>query len=162
MLSLVTLSGIAVADQHDSNQISAHEVEIKASFCQGNREHWSLHITQTGQTYFYYSDRMPMGTLRGEYFLEPETLATLVAEAQKHQFKQLPKKLQPAQRPIHAPDYSLEFRIGTTRHRVQIYHPAGLDSSPELDHFAAVWDAVWSQMHFRPPGVLTFQSNRAQ
>ncbi|WP_263773036.1 hypothetical protein [Propionivibrio soli] len=152
----------AGADQVSSDQPSKPEMEIEASLLTHGYQDWSVHITRTGRAYFHYSNMNPFGLISGEFFLDPDILMSLAKEAQAYQFNELPKEIKPALLPVHAPTYSIEIRLDATRHSVQVFHPAGLDQSAELDRFSAVWDAVWKQFPLKPLGVLTSQSTRTR
>lgn len=162
ILALIFFTKSALADQVNSDQSAKPEVEIEAWLSTHGAQSWSIHITRTGFTYFRYSNSSPFGIISGEFFLDPEDLLQLFKESQAHQFNELPNKIQPTLVPIHAPTYGIDIRVDGTRHKVQVYHPAGLGQSSELDHFSAVWDTIWKHFPLKPLGVLTSHSSRTR
>lgn len=162
IFALIFFTKSALADQVNSDQSAKPEIEIEAWLVTYRAQDWGIHITRTGLTYFRYSNSNPFGTIRGEFFLDPEDLLQLFKKAQVSQFNELPNKIQPTLAPIHAPTYIIDIRVDGTRHKVEVYHPAGLDQSSELDRFSVVWDTIWKQFPLKPPGVLTSQSTRTR
>lgn len=159
VLALTLFTKSALADQAHSDHPAKPEVEIEASLIAHGSEDWSVHITRTGIAYFRHSYKKSFGTLRGDFFLDADILLQLLTEAQIHQFNDLPRKIQPALIPIHAPMYAIDIRVDGNRHKVQVYHPAGFGQSSELDRFSAVWDAIWKEFPLKPPGVLNIDSS---
>ena len=106
---------------------------------------WQLRIYQDGRvTYTHFGGTPTYLHMEGQLLLPKAQIDALLRSPAIAQLAPLPKADGPRSVAMHMPEFVIRLHTDQVKRQVEVYDPATLPPSPELEQFWAAWKAIWA------------------
>jgi len=111
---------------------------------------WIACLAPDGDLSVRVSHRQASGQTFSQYLASKDRVATLRRGIDEARFFELRPDVAPTTQQFHRPHYRSTGSLGARQHSVAVYDPRELGLSDEVRRFFVAWDALFSNLPFKP------------